>query len=90
MGAKTKGLCELVQVTKRNFFRKSGQLIERKEYVCISGLFMFIQRFLPIKGYLWIINRKEVKSCWNNFFYWDSPHAKLNSDCEAVIVGLHP
>ena len=30
-------------------------VIDRKEDIIISSLFMFIQQFQPIKGYLWII-----------------------------------
>ena len=39
-----------------------------------EGLLMFIQHFQPIKEYLRIVNRKVVKSYWNNYKNWDSLH----------------
>ena len=36
-------------------------------YVFISSLIMFIQHYQPIKEYLWIVNKKVVKSSYNNY-----------------------
>ena len=36
-------------------------MIEKKKNVSISGFFMSISRFLPIKEYLWIVNKRWSK-----------------------------